>query len=484
MNWKCEFGHMWMAQINNRTSKGHRCPYCSGRKIQFGFNDLTTTHPEISRTMVGKDPKKYSFGSKTKVTWKCEEGHLWEQSISRRVKSDCPKCVNRYHSLEVGLNDLATLFPKIAIEAFGWDPKTVTAGSGLKRKWKCGNDHVWDAVVAKRTSKDPHGCPFCSNQKVLIGFNDLGTTHPLIAKTAYGWDPKLIVSGSDKKRDFICSLGHIYSNVIHREIRGEGCLVCRNRRLIVGVNDLKTTHPEIAAQADGWDPKTVFAGTHLKFRWKCKFGHTWNAGVKQRTVVEKPTGCPTCSNNLVLAGFNDLATRYPDLASQASDWDPTTLVFASTKRVKWKCSEGHEWESTIKNRSQLGRNCPSCAEAGFDPNKDAFLYFLENPGWGMLQIGITNVPDQRLNSHRKLGWEVLELRGPMDGHLTQQWETAILRMLKKKGADLSNEKIAGKFDGFSEAWTKATFPVDSIKELMRLTDEYEENLGKGKKVES
>ena len=94
---------------------------------------------------------------------------------------------------------------------------------------------------------------------------------------------------------------------------------------------------------------------------------------------------------------------------------------------------------------------------------------------GRFQIGITNNPDKRLGQHQKLGWELLELRGPMDGHLTQQWETAILRMLKAKGADLSNAKIAGKFDGYSEAWTKATFPVDSIKELMRLTDEFEES---------
>ena len=61
----------------------------------------------------------------------------------------------------------------------------------------------------------------------------------------------------------------------------------------------------------------------------------------------------------------------------------------------------------------------------------------------------------------------------MDGHLTQQWETAILRMLKAKGADLSNGKIAGKFDGYSEAWSKSTFEVKSIKELMRLTEEFE-----------
>ena len=63
----------------------------------------------------------------------------------------------------------------------------------------------------------------------------------------------------------------------------------------------------------------------------------------------------------------------------------------------------------------------------------------------------------------------------MDGHLTQQWEPAILRMLKAKGADLSNSKIPGKFDGYSEAWSKNKFPVKSIKELMRLAEEFEEN---------
>ena len=92
----------------------------------------------------------------------------------------------------------------------------------------------------------------------------------------------------------------------------------------------------------------------------------------------------------------------------------------------------------------------------------------------MYQIGITNFPEKRLNQHKKLGWEMLELRGPMDGHLTQNWETAILRMLKAKGADLSNAKIAGKFDGYSEAWSKSTFEAKSIKDLMRLTEEYEE----------
>jgi hypothetical protein len=91
----------------------------------------------------------------------------------------------------------------------------------------------------------------------------------------------------------------------------------------------------------------------------------------------------------------------------------------------------------------------------------------------MLQIGITNTPKRRIHEHSLLGWELIELRGPMDGHLANDWESAILRMLKAKGADLSNSKIAGKFNGYSEAWSKATFDVNSIKELMRLTEEFE-----------
>lgn len=64
----------------------------------------------------------------------------------------------------------------------------------------------------------------------------------------------------------------------------------------------------------------------------------------------------------------------------------------------------------------------------------------------------------------------------MDGHLTQQWETAILRMLKARGADLSNESIAGKFDGYSEAWSKLKFEATSLKQLMEMTDLFEDRI--------
>ena len=41
-------------------------------------------------------------------------------------------------------------------------------------------------------------------------------------------------------------------------------------KLVVGINDLATLHPEVAAEADGWDSSKVLAGTHKKMPWKCK----------------------------------------------------------------------------------------------------------------------------------------------------------------------------------------------------------------------
>ena len=61
----------------------------------------------------------------------------------------------------------------------------------------------------------------------------------------------------------------------------------------------------------------------------------------------------------------------------------------------------------------------------------------------------------------------------MDGYLTRDWETSILRMLKKSGAALAAEDIAGKFDGHTEAWIEETFPVRSLRELMNFVEDSE-----------
>jgi hypothetical protein len=320
----------------------------------------------------------------------------------------------------------------------------------------------------------------CSGYKTVSGINDLQTLFPKLAEEATGWDPSKVSPGSNKKYQWKCSKGHKWNAiVISRTSLNTGCPVCSNLKIVPGVNDLKTTHPNIAQDADGWDPKKVGMGTDEVKNWKCKFGHKYAAMVNKRT--KRNQGCPVCANKRIVIGLNDLATTHPELASEAFGWDPTSVNAGrgskkSSEKRLWRCKEGHIWKATPASRTNSSHQsgCPSCSIAGFRPDVEGYLYFLVHPAWNMYQIGISNVPKRRIKDHKKLGWEQLEIRGPMDGHLTQQWETAILRMLKNKGADLSNSKIAGKFDGYSEAWSKSTFPVKSIKELMRLTEEFEE----------
>jgi hypothetical protein len=362
------------------------------------------------------------------------------------------------------------------LEADGWDPKKITGRSGKSLSWKCNFGHTWNATVANRTSNRPTGCPVCKRRKVQVGINDLASTHPSIAEEAFDWDPALVLAGSRETKKWKCKSGHIYSATLYGRTgpRKSGCSICSGQKLVTGINDLLSTHPRIAEEAVGWKPNKFHGGSKLKKKWKCPLGHTYLALISTRTRTN--SGCHYCSNLKVLNGFNDLLTTHPNLAAQADGWDPKKVIAGSHKRVAWKCSEGHRWKTNLGSRTgKTETGCPSCEISGFNPNEKSWLYFLFHSKWGMYQIGITNDLKRRLSKHSLNGWDYVESRGPMDGLATQQWETAILRMLKAKGADLSNSKIAGKFDGYSEAWSKSTFPVKSIKELMRLTEEFEEN---------
>jgi hypothetical protein len=358
---------------------------------------------------------------------------------------------------------LAETHPEVAAQADGWDPKSIVSGSNQRLEWKCSRGHQWTTSPNHRTRRN-QGCPYCSGNLLIVGETDLATTHPSVASEADGWDPKTVKAGSHKKVRWKCQHDHSWvSEVANRAIGGKGCPICANLRILIGYNDFATTHPSVASEADGWDPKSVVSGTHSKRNWKCSLGHQWVATVVSRAHLG--TGCPICSNRKLLVGHNDLATKRPDLAYQAHGWDPTKVIAGAASKKRWKCSEGHEWIATVDKRMG-GRGCPTCANAGFDPNEFGWLYLIESDKVDMFQIGITNNPEDRLGRHARKQWAVMEIRGPMDGHLTQKIETDCLHALEKRGAILGHKAGIDKFDGYSEAWTKASLNVTSIKQIL------------------
>jgi len=432
--------------------------------------DLASLRPDLAKQAHGWDPTTVTAGSGKKLDWKCSLSHVWPAKVTdRNSGKSCPFCSG--NQVLAGFNDLATTRPDLAAQAHGWDPTTVTQWSGRRLEWQCALGHAWSVKVRNRSNGN--GCRICSGNQVLAGFNDLATVNPSLAKQAHGWDPTTVTAGSGKKLDWKCSLGHIWPSTVDNRTNGNGCAVCSGHKVLTGFNDLATTHPDLAAQAHGWDPTTVTYGSKKTFEWECSLSHNWSAQVYARVAGN---GCSICAGKKVLVGYNDLATTDPKIAAQAHGWDPTTVTAGSNKKRKWLCEFGHDWTVAVCDRRNCG--CPSCAESGFNPSKPGWLYLIESIERDMLQIGVTNVPDQRLKKHASGGFEVIEVMGPFKiGQIVKDWESDILKYLRSHGAIIARDAGIEKFDGYKESWLRASFPVTSLKQLQAIVLDEESGFG-------
>jgi hypothetical protein len=100
--------------------------------------------------------------------------------------------------------------------------------------WKCHKcNGEYHASINSRTNdkgnKKGRGCPYCAGQKVLIGFNDLWTTHSEVAKLLKcpqrGHE---VTAGSSKKEIFICAnCSYQHEKCIASVVRqGFNCSMC------------------------------------------------------------------------------------------------------------------------------------------------------------------------------------------------------------------------------------------------------------------
>lgn len=208
-------------------------------------------------------------------------------------------------------------------------PDEISCGSTKKAWWLCPKKHSYSASISHKLNG--RGCPYCANRKVLIGYNDLKTTHPSLAKEwdytkNYPLNPTDVVGGSHKKVWWKCPLGHEYEMTVLDRTQGSNCPVCCGKRVLKGVNDLATTHPHLIKEWN-WDrnnylkiyPEKLTYGSTKKVWWKCPAcGYEWSSSPNNRTSSR--TSCPCCASRVIVPGINDLQTLYPEVAKK---WHPT-----------------------------------------------------------------------------------------------------------------------------------------------------------------
>ncbi|MDQ6598087.1 zinc-ribbon domain-containing protein [Bacillus salipaludis] len=288
-------------------------------------NSLEKSHPELvvqwHPTQNGTfKPSHITKGSDEKVCWQCDSGHSWQATVSSRVAgSGCPYCSNRYIGSD---NNITITHPEIADQ---WHPELngehtpdlySSGNSYYKAWWKCLKDssHAWQALISSRI-KDKSGFPFCSGHKATH-HNNLAITHPDIAMY-WNWELNTIT------------------------------------------------------------PFEVKRFSNRKVWWRCDISpsHVWEAVISHRT---EKSGCPYCTNKIV-SDENNLAVTHPQIAEE---WHskkngtitPREVTKGSDKRIWWVCSERHEWQTKVYNRTKInGTNCPKCSKMKKRFTKDSSL---------------------------------------------------------------------------------------------------------------
>ena len=176
-------------------------------------------------------------------------------------------------------------------------------------------------------------------------------------------------------------------------------------------NCLQTVNPDLAKQ---WhhtknaklSPRDVTACSQKKVWWQCSNGHEWPAIVGSRN---NGCGCPYCSNKAVCED-NCLQKANPTLTKE---WHPTKngeltprdVTAYAHKKVWWQCSDGHEWQAKVTNRSS-GTGCPYCSnKAVCEDNCLQTLNSTLTNEWHPTKNGKLSPRDVTAYSGKKVWWQ-------------------------------------------------------------------------------
>jgi G:T-mismatch repair DNA endonuclease (very short patch repair protein) len=249
-------------------------------------------------------------------------------------------------------------------------PENVFLASSKKVWWKCQKGHNWKSLISNRTRREkPSGCPFCSGHRVDV-HTCLATLSPQVAEQ---WHPTKngelttfdIGHSSRTKIWWVCDKGHEWNCSVSNRNK-TNCPYCAGKK-VNETNSLLFLFPDVATE---WHPtknglllpSQIRPGSNKKIWWMCTKDHEWMADPSSRTY--RKDGCPYCSGKRT-ALENSLQTLFPLIAKQWHQTKnpgitPLDVGRGSNKQIWWICNKGHEWKTTVCNRTLQGQGCGHC----------------------------------------------------------------------------------------------------------------------------
>ena len=365
--WICTNGHSFDATIANRAN-GKGCPYCAGKKVKKGDNDLQTLNPTLANEWNHEKngvlkPGCFTAYSNKKVWWKCSKGHEWQAVIANRNNGDkCPYCSGRY--AVAGENDLQTINPTLAEEwnyekNNGLTPVDVMPNSNKKVWWKCSKGHEWQAVIANRNNGD--GCPVCNSER-HTSFPEYALVYYL---RKYGLEAIHLYKARGYELDIYIPSKRIaieYDGYLWHKNRTKQDLTKNYRcvkegiklyRIREGLPPLNDSSVDYIVQKYQTDLSEILQ--------KCLseiIGANIDVDIKRDAIAIENLREHVEKEASFLLSSPEVAKEWN--YEKNGKLKPESFTANSNKKVWWKCSKGHEWQAIIANRNK-GIGCPYCS---------------------------------------------------------------------------------------------------------------------------
>jgi Zn finger protein HypA/HybF involved in hydrogenase expression len=214
-------------------------------------------------------------------------------------------------------------------------------------------------------------------KRIIKGENALKTKAPEIAVE---WDyeknqgaPEEYTWKSNASVFWKChKCGHKYKAKISNRTIGRGCPCCAGKIAVPGINDLVTTHPQLAAE---WHPtkngdlvpEAVTFGRAKKVWWRCPKGHEYQATVNHRS---SGTNCPICNSGrqtsfaeqatfyYIKKAFPDAISRYKEIFKNGMELD----IYIPSKKLAIEY-DGEAWHKADKLEREI-KKYKVCQENG------------------------------------------------------------------------------------------------------------------------
>jgi hypothetical protein len=145
--WRCQNGHVWQATPADIKS-GTWCKACVGLT-----KDNIRHMQEIAKTRNGQCVSPIYVNDRTKLEWRCEQGHIWQASPGKIKQGRwCPACAGKSKLTMAAMQILAK-------EKGGKCLSKVNSTGHAYFVWECSRGHQWTARASH--VKSGSWCPLC-----------------------------------------------------------------------------------------------------------------------------------------------------------------------------------------------------------------------------------------------------------------------------------------------------------------------------------